>query len=198
MVSFIYDREGNRKYLTIAERSAFLRATQIMPAQVRTFCLVLAYSGGRLSEVLALTPARIDSEARVVIFESLKKRRRGQFRAVPIPSALLLELDQVHNLRSARQHPDLASEKIWTWGRTTAWKRVREVMVSAKIFGSRATPKGLRHAFAVASLQAGVPINFVRKWLGHSRLSTTEIYAEAVGDEEQDIASRFWKTFQSS
>ncbi|NGZ07400.1 MAG: tyrosine-type recombinase/integrase [Magnetococcales bacterium] len=61
--------------------------------------------------------------------------------------------------------------------------------------GLQASPKGLRHAFAVASLQSGVPINFVRKWLGHSRLATTEIYADAVGEEEQNIAGRLWGTF---
>ncbi|MBF0115854.1 MAG: tyrosine-type recombinase/integrase, partial [Magnetococcales bacterium] len=53
----------------------------------------------------------------------------------------------------------------------------------------------LRHSFAIAALQSGVPINFVRKWLGHARLSTTEIYANAVGEEGQTIASRFWDTF---
>ena len=56
-------------------------------------------------------------------------------------------------------------------------------------------PKGLRHAFGVGTVQAGVPLNLLKKWLGHARLSTTEIYADAVGAEEQAIAGRFWKTF---
>lgn len=68
-------------------------------------------------------------------------------------------------------------------------------MEKAGISGSQASPKGLRHAFAVAALQSGVPINFVRKWLGHARLTTTEIYADAVGEEEQKIADRLWGTF---
>ena len=57
------------------------------------------------------------------------------------------------------------------------------------------TPKGLRHAFAVTALQSGIPIDIVRRWLGHSRLSTTEIYADAVGSEERAIAGRFWESF---
>src|SRR5690606_36388238 len=84
-VSFLYDREGSRKYLTRAERNAFLAAAQRMPAEVRTFCLTLAYTGARVSEVLALTPQRIDPETRLIMIESLKKRRRGIFRAVPVP-----------------------------------------------------------------------------------------------------------------
>lgn len=193
--SFLYDREGNRKYLTLAERSAFLRAAQTMPPEVRTFCLTLAYTGARTSEVLALTPKSIDASARVVVFESLKKRKRGLFRAVPVPSELLAELEVVHQLRRALQSPDLAKRRMWNWCRTTAWKRVKECMTAANLSGPQASPKGFRHGFAVGVLQAGVPINFVKKWLGHARLSTTEIYADAVGAEEQIIAERFWKTF---
>ncbi len=34
--------------------------------------------------------------------------------------------------------------------------------------------------------------NMVQKWLGHAQLSTTAIYANAVGEEEQAIAARMW------
>lgn len=195
-MSLLYDREGNRKYLTVSERAAFLRAAQMMPIDVRTFCLVLAYTGARISEVLALTPQRIDLEARLVVIESLKKRRRGYFRAVPVPAELLAELDRVYDIEAARQRSDAGKRRMWPWCRTTAWNRVKECMAEAHISGSQATPKGFRHGFAVGALQAGVPINFVRKWLGHARLSTTEIYADAVGDEEQGIAARFWRSFE--
>jgi len=32
----------------------------------------------------------------------------------------------------------------------------------------------------------------LQKWLGHAQLSTTAIYANAIGKEEQDIAARMW------
>jgi integrase/recombinase XerD len=32
----------------------------------------------------------------------------------------------------------------------------------------------------------------VQKWLGHAALETTAIYADAIGEEEQTIASRMW------
>lgn len=194
--SLIYDREGNRKYLTKNERRAFLTAADQLSAKARTLCLLLAYSGARLSEVLALTPARVDAEACIVIFESLKKRRRGIFRAVPLPPSILNELERVHHLQHARQDVVRAHQPIWGWGRTIAWVYVKAAMAAAGIIGPQASPKGLRHAFAVIALQSGVPINFVRKWLGHSRLTTTEIYADAVGEEEQHIAARFWKSFK--
>lgn len=195
-MSFLFDCDGNRKYLTTSERCAFLRAADQAPAEVRTFCLLLAYSGARISEILALTPRQIDCVANLVIVESLKKRRRGIFRALPIPSEVLSEIDRVHGIKSAQKDENVANQRIWQWCRTTAWHRVKECMAVGEIGGRQATPKGLRHGFGVGVLQAGVPINLLKKWLGHSRLSTTEIYADAVGAEEQAIAGRFWQTFQ--
>lgn len=191
----LFDRQGNRKYLTRAERNGFLLAASHMSPEVRTFCLMLAYTGARVSEVLALTPQRIDVTDCVVIIESLKKRRRGIYRAIPIPTTFIRELDRVHNIAAARRQADWSTRRIWPWCRTTGWNWVKTCMEEAGISGSHATPKGLRHAFGVGALQASVPINLVRKWLGHSRLSTTEIYANAIGDEEKLIAKRFWKTF---
>ena len=74
----------------------------------------------------------------------------------------------------------------------TGWRRVREVMARAEITGPHATPKGLRHGFGVAAVSAGIPLNLIQKWLGHAQLSTTAIYADAMGAEERDIASRLW------
>jgi site-specific recombinase XerD len=44
----------------------------------------------------------------------------------------------------------------------------------------------------VQAVSVGIPLNMVQKWLGHAQLSTTVIYADAVGTEEQAIASRMW------
>jgi integrase/recombinase XerD len=41
----------------------------------RTFCGVLHATGCQISEALALTAQQIDLSGRVVVFESLKKRR---------------------------------------------------------------------------------------------------------------------------
>jgi len=65
-------------------------------------------------------------------------------------------------------------------------------MEEAGIVGSHATPKGLRHAFGVAAVQKQIPLNLFQKWLGHSRLETTAIYADAVGAEERSIAKKMW------
>ena len=55
-----------------------------------------------------------------------------------------------------------------------------------------ACPKGLRHGFGVQAVSKGIALNMVQKWLGHAQLTTTAIYANAVGEEEQSIAARMW------
>jgi integrase/recombinase XerD len=183
----LFDQNGNRKYLTPGERQAFLRAAKTFPPEVDTFCLTLAFTGCRISEALALTPSRVDHDNGVVVFETLKRRRKAVFRAVPVPNALLVRL--------RRANEDAASDqRLWSWGRTTAWKRVKEVMALAGIAQSRAMPKALRHAFGVhGAATPGVSLSLVQKWLGHARIQTTTVYTNAVGSEEREIAARMWK-----
>ena len=82
----LYDHDGHRKYLTPAERDAFLKATDDADVrEIRTFCATLAYTGCRISEALALTADRIDMKDGAIVIESAKKRQRGVYRPVPVP-----------------------------------------------------------------------------------------------------------------
>lgn len=190
----LYDSAGQRKYLTAEERTAFLKAAEHADRQARTLCMTLAYTGCRISEALQLTADRVDLPGKVIVFESLKKRRKGLYRAVPVPAPVLDALDLVHGLREAQRGRDGGkSVQLWPFGRATAWRRVHEIMDKAGISGPQASPKGLRHGFGVAAVQAGIPLNMVQKWLGHAQLSTTAIYADAMGAEEQAIAERMWR-----
>jgi hypothetical protein len=59
----LYGSTGSRKYLNAAERWRFIKAVRRVPLEVQLFCLVLSLSGGRISEILSLTPAAIDLES---------------------------------------------------------------------------------------------------------------------------------------
>ena len=106
----LYDSAGQRKYLTAEERTAFLKAAEHADRQARTLCMTLAYTGCRISEALQLTADRVDLSGKVIVFESLKKRRRGLYRAVPVPAPVLDALDLVHGLREAQRARDAMAE----------------------------------------------------------------------------------------
>jgi len=173
----LHTANGARKYLTAGERDAFLLEADVADRPVRTLCMTLAYAGCRLSEALALTTDRVDLAAGVLTIESLKKRRTGIYRVVPVPPALLETLDMVHGIREAQSRRGKnRSERLWPWSRMTGWRAVHAVMQAAGLDGPHASPKGLRHGFGVAAVSAGIPLNLVQKWLGHAQLSTTAIY----------------------
>jgi integrase/recombinase XerD len=187
MSGSLFDGSGVRKYITSRERLSFVRAALQEREAVSTFCLTLAFTGARISEVLALTASQIDASNEVVVFETLKQRKRRVFRAVPVPRTLIPLL----TTRGAGKNT-----RLWSWGRTNAWKVVKAVMRKAGIADSLCKPKALRHAFAVEAGQKGIPLNIVQRWLGHARIETTAIYASAIGDEERKLARRAWTSLE--
>jgi len=194
MAGELFDRAGRRLYLTQGERGALLAAAERGERRTRTFCLTLAWTGCRISEALALTVSRVDLEGRALVFETLKKRRRGVYRAVPVPAAVLDALDLVHGVREAqRRRNRVRDARLWSWARSTAWLRLKGVMQAAGIpDGPHRTAKGLRHGYGVHAISVGVPLNMLQKWMGHAQLETTAIYANALGAEERRIAERLW------
>ena len=128
------------------------------------------------------------------MFETLKKRRAGVYRSVPVPPALLNALDLVHGIREHQARRGKGRGlRLWPWSRMTGWRAIHAVMQKAGLAGPHASPKGLRHSFGVAAVTAGIPLNLVQKWLGHAQLTTTAIYANATGAEEKNIASKMWE-----
>lgn len=60
-------------------------------------------AGVRISEALELTPERVDLTGGCIVVRSLKKRREGIYRAIPVPPDTLDQLDLVHGLREAQR-----------------------------------------------------------------------------------------------
>jgi integrase/recombinase XerD len=188
----LYGPTGGRKYLNAAERQRFIEAAGQASPEVRLFCFMLRWSGGRISEVLALTPAAIDIESGIANIHTLKRRKRGIVRQVPLPDGLLSDLDCFFKLREQQGDPELSARRLWTWSRTTAWRHVKQIMMTAGIDGSHAMPKGLRHGFGVNAFETSVPPHLVQRWLGHASLRTTSIYGDVIGPEERAFAARMW------
>ncbi len=48
--------------------------------------------------------------------------------------------------------------------------------------------------YAVACIEKGIQLNIVQELLGHAQMTTTAIYAHAVGAERRSIVARLWET----
>jgi integrase len=86
----LHDAAGNRLYLNAEERAAFLAVARRRPARDRTLCETLHFTGCRASELLEITPARVDLSGGTITIRSLKKRKDASgsskivYRSVPL------------------------------------------------------------------------------------------------------------------
>jgi integrase/recombinase XerD len=92
---------------------------------------------------LELPAERVDLADKNLVFETLKRRRRGYFRAVPVPDSVIQLCGKV----MAGVKPP---SQIWPFSRATGYRLVKEYTGWAGIKGGMACPKGLRHGFAIA------------------------------------------------
>ena len=121
----LYDDQGHRLYLTQEERAAFVVEARKLEPHQRTFCTVLHDTGCRISEALSLPFARVDLPARRVVLETLKKRRTGVFRGVPMPDDTLDLLDVVHGVRLAAATHHVSMWRTPLWASASRRRRIR-------------------------------------------------------------------------
>ena len=178
-----YDHEGRRKYLSPDEGQRFLEHAVRLPKRNALFCLTLYYSGCRISEALGLCQRDIDSEMNVVMIRSLKKRGRKEIRRIPLPEFLVKELVSAVTGEEPR---------LWKFSRTTGWRIIKSVMLSAGISGIHATTKGLRHGFGVRGALGQIPVSLIQGWMGHSDATTTAIYLAVHDEEERALIKKTW------
>lgn len=178
----IFDEGGRRKYLNCAERERLLRAANGARHDIGALCHVLAYTGCRISEALALTPAQLDLDSKTLTFRTLK-RRQISFRTVPIPPALCAML---------RRQTGALDAPFWPMHRVTAWRHIKRLLALVEVEGPMACCRGFRHGFGIHAASSYVPPNLIQKWMGHALASTTAIYLDAVGAEERKFAERMW------
>lgn len=188
----LYDREKRRLYVNAAERERFLAVAMKQGTERRLFALTLFYTGCRISEALELSPASIQIDARLITFRTLKKREKLVMREVPIPASLAEDMATSLRLHATEPDRHLWRHRGKRLTRAVAYRWIKEIMAEAGIEGAQATPKGLRHGYGVHAIRSGVQLNMLSKWMGHASLSTTAIYANASGKEEQEIAERMW------
>lgn len=105
----------------------------------------------------------------------LKKRTKGEFRDVPVPTWLR---DMVKGLPDGPLMPGNGDRRYQCYG--TVYERFTGAAQAAEI-PAGFTPHSLRHAFASAMLARGVPITDLAHWLGHRDVRVTyRIYGHLV------------------
>lgn len=155
--------------------------------------LELLYStGGRVSEIIGINVndlAKVESGNEVI--QTIKLRGKGaKERIVPIGSFALIALDNY----LVRVRPGLVAKNAKSesalflnsrggrLSRQSAWNIVLEAAKASGLEG-RVSPHVFRHSYATHLLDGGADIRVVQELLGHSSVTTTQIYTLVTIDK---------------
>ena len=143
----------------------------------------LIYSSGlRLQELIDLKRKNIDFDRNLIY---IIKGKGKKDRITLISENLRLDLLKYYS------NYNFSTEYIFE-GRNGKYtkKSVQKVLDSlSKKIGTKITPHMLRHSFATHLLEQGTDIRHIQKLLGHSDLSTTEIYTKVSNKDLSNIKS---------
>jgi integrase/recombinase XerD len=145
---------------------------------------ILYATGIRVSELINLEVADIN------LATGLVTCRNGKERIVPLHKAAVKTIE--HYLLTARQKMAATDENALFINangerltRQGFWKILKKYTEKAQISGD-VTPQMLRNSFAVHLLENGANIQTLKEMLGHTGISSTKVYAQAIEHELKD------------
>lgn len=147
---------------------------------------LLFATGMRISELCSLKPADLDLENNtVLIYGKGAKERILQLGNPEVLSALTLYQDTFRE--------DIICCGYFFVNRLKQRLSDQSVRIMIKHYAALAdieqhiTPHMFRHSFATLLLEQDVDIRYIQKMLGHSSISTTEIYTHVSNNKQKDI-----------
>jgi integrase/recombinase XerD len=156
----------------------------------RAMLELLYASGLRVSELVGLTLERFNRVQGVVRVVG----KGGKERLVPVGEEAVEWVDrylgQARDTLAGRRSGDrlFVSRKAVGITRQAFWYRLRQYAVRAGI-RTHLSPHTLRHAFATHLVNHGADLRVVQMLLGHSDLSTTQIYTHVARERLKQLHS---------
>ncbi|MGL9719398.1 site-specific tyrosine recombinase XerD [Symbiopectobacterium sp.] len=180
------------KDLSEAQVSALLQAPCVdEPLELRDKAMleVLYATGLRVSELVGLTIADVGLRQGVV--QVIGKGNKE--RLVPLGEEAIYWLERYleHGrpwlLNGQTLDVLFPSSRAQQMARQTFWHRIKHYAVLASIDSEKLSPHVLRHAFATHLLNHGADLRVVQMLLGHSDLSTTQIYTHVATERLKQL-----------
>jgi integrase/recombinase XerD len=155
--------------------------------------LELLYATGlRVTELISLKLSAVDLS--VGYLRTLGKGSKE--RVVPFGDAARIAIENyILRVRPSVSQKTESTDLFLTRRGTTMtrqgfWKILKKYITKAKISGN-VSPHTLRHAFATHLLERGADLRSVQQMLGHSDISSTQIYTHILKERMREVHDRF-------
>ena len=151
---------------------------------------VMYATGIRVTELINLDVSDVNLDLGLIKCTGAKKTR-----AIPLyPAALRALTAYMDNVRSAMvADPDEQALFVNVGGirmsRQGFWKILKHYQATAHI-DKEITPHTLRHSFAVHLLENGADIGSVQELMGHSDVSSTQIYTHMINQKIKSVYAK--------
>jgi len=156
----------------------------------------LWHTGGRISEVLSLTPKHFyfDGAHPEIVLPTLKQRGRPKANKPKQRILPVFDGDYIDEaLRYFSTHKG-KNKLLFDINRSTAdrWLKaaVRRLIVNEKPLSIPVSCHTLRHSFAVNCILHCVDTAVLQAWLGHRDRAATEIYTKVLNQETSHLMTR--------
>ena len=184
------------KYLTEQQVSDLLNTPDVdVPLELRDKAMLeLLYATGlRVTELVSLTIENMSVQQGVVRVIGKGNKERivpmGEEAAYWIRQFMLYGRPVLLNGQSS--DVVFPSQRAQQMTRQTFWHRVKHYAILADIDADALSPHVLRHAFATHLVNHGADLRVVQMLLGHTDLSTTQIYTHVAKERLKRLHERF-------
>ena len=163
---------------------------------MRLYCLleVLYATGLRVSELVALPLSASRRDARMIVVRGKGDKERLVPLNEPSRQAMADYLKAMEALRQEKKKNAAASKWLFpSFGESGHLTRqhfardLKELATSAGLAPRLVSPHVLRHAFASHLLHNGADLRIVQTLLGHTDISTTQIYTHVVEERLKSL-----------
>ena len=152
---------------------------------------VMYATGIRVTELIDLNISDVNLDVGIIKCAGTKKSR-----AIPLyPAALNTLRTYIENIR-AMMLADPEEQALFVnvggvrMSRQGFWKILKHYQATAHI-EKEITPHTLRHSFAVHLLENGADIGSVQELMGHSDISSTQLYSQMVNNKLKSVYAKF-------
>jgi len=178
------------KFLTEEEMDRLLRAPDVkIDVGIRDRAMIeLMYAAGlRVSEMCGLRVADVDLDSAIVTCHGKGSKQRR----IPIGKSAVRWLQRYIAARDrlGSNNPILFLNRGRALNRQLAWSIIKTHAATAGV--PHISPHSLRHSFATHLMQHGADSRSVQALLGHSDISTTEIYTHITDLHMRKAYDRF-------